>query len=1062
MESFSVDITSYALAAKLVWPLVTIPDFPIRGLAARLQMNADAIGLIPIVSKAQREDWETYATQNQGWIRYAKSWEQDRSAVPPSTNNRLLLRGSEHPKEEQYSTRGLTEAQISENIFKVTKNGDRVTDDGNGPYAPIWMTSPAPQSLSNINYNLLSHQHLWEEVEVAIDSRQPVISKILNMEGSHKSITSANSTTVAPISALYYPIFNTYGMERTIVGLLASEVQWVRFFENNLPTTAKGLICVIENACSQSFTYRVDGPIATYLGPGDRHSRSYDNMMETRSMSFLADLHEDYSGVKLNFEPCPFSLYVYPSHEMDDHYTTNQGRVSASAVLTLFFFATGILFVYDNCVAKSTRDDRSVVVLERLFPGDTTQSTIPERVKKTINKMAPRQEWTHATTPSQFKATIQSISGYRDRAMSQDLEMFEATVLFADIYGLDAWNAGREAKEKTNLIDVVHRTLKMVAKRYGISNVELSDDCFVVIRGSMGVDDNHAAALTRFACDCRKRVSEKFKALQARGLAMRFGLHSGHVQGGGNGVDNATYQLVGDTVDIAYQILLSSRAGKIHISVDTAECLNLAGKGDWLSPREDLVLVKGKGEMPTFWIKQKACLASSEPPDLLSGSDSSSQASLSSFDDIDQWETNHMTDSHTQENKFEAVVDRTIQVLLPYLKKIQAKRNAQKTLNMGESVSSGSNHDINLDNSIIDEARELIRMPPFDPRVVGLMSHGEMLDVSEEVEAQLRLYITSIVSTYKPNEFHNIEHAAHVCLTMDKFIKKLLTPEKQDVYVDFGGKPRTAESIAIDLESRSFGLASDPLTQFSLLFASLVHDVDHVGVSNQQLVQEGSPIASLYRNQSVAEQNSVDIAWWLLMTPNFVNLRSAIYTNRTEMQRFRKILVNAIIATDVTDRDQKIYRDASWKKSFERGTGLRDLPPNEVRDMKATTVIEHLMQAADYIHMMQSFGTYLKWNQRFFSETYDAYHAGRTEKDPTTWWYVGELAFFDKFVIPLALRLKDCGIFGSTAGEEYLKNSLQNRKQWGTNGKRIVHEMKERFNRKVISAQDDTIEFYGN
>jgi class 3 adenylate cyclase len=696
-----------------------------------------------------------------------------------------------------------------------------------------------------------------------------------------------------------------------------------------------------------------------------------------------------------------------------------------------------------------------VVVLERLFPGGSIKPSFTDRFKGAINKVRPGQEWTNPVAPSHFKATIQQIPGFRVEDKAENAGMCEASVLFADIDGIDAWNAGRESKDKCDLMDMVHRTFRMLAKKHGISQIDMSGECFVVIKGSKGVDDNHAAALTHFACDCRKTVGEKFKALQARGIAIRFGIHTGHVQQGEVGEERSRYQLVGDTIDIAYQMLSSSRAGKIHISVDTAELLNLAGKGDWLVPREDLVLVKGKGEMSTFWIRHKACLASSEPPDLLWGSDASSQASVTSFDDIDNWESQNMAEFQTRENKFQAVIERTVQVLLPYLKKIQAKRNAQKTLNASQY---GGSNDVNMDNSIIDEARDVLLMPPFDSRVAALMTHSEMLDLPEEVEEQLRLYITSIVSTYKPNDFHNIEHAAHVCLTMDKMIKKLLAPESQDVYVDFGGKPRSAESIAFDLENRSFGLASDPLAQFSLLFASLVHDVDHVGVSNQQLIKEGSPIASLYRNQSVAEQNSVDISWWLLMTPNFADLRTAIYENGSEMQRFRQILVNTIIATDVMDRDMKIHRDSCWKKSFEGG-GSKDISPNQLRDLKATMIAEHLMQAADHSHTMQSYRNFLKWNQRLFDETCTAYHAGRAEKDPTTWWYVGELAFFDKFVIPLTLRLKESGVFGSS-GQEYLNNALQNRKLWASNGKKIVHDMKERFNRRVVSAQHDTIEFY--
>ena len=63
-----------------------------------------------------------------------------------------------------------------------------------------------------------------------------------------------------------------------------------------------------------------------------------------------------------------------------------------------------------------------------------------------------------------------------------------------------------------------------------------------------------------------------------------------------------------------------------------------------------------------------------------------------------------------------------------------------------------------------------------------------------------------------------------------------------------------------------YGITSDPLTQFACAFAALIHDVDHPGVPNQQLVQEELDIAKFYKNKSVAEQNSLDLAWGLLVS----------------------------------------------------------------------------------------------------------------------------------------------------------------------------------------------------
>jgi hypothetical protein len=59
--------------------------------------------------------------------------------------------------------------------------------------------------------------------------------------------------------------------------------------------------------------------------------------------------------------------------------------------------------------------------------------------------------------------------------------------------------------------------------------------------------------------------------------------------------------------------------------------------------------------------------------------------------------------------------------------------------------------------------------------------------------------------------------------------------------------------LVSSLHDHTYGITSDPLTQFACVFAALIHDVDHVGVLNTQLVQENAPLATLYEGKSVAE-----------------------------------------------------------------------------------------------------------------------------------------------------------------------------------------------------------------
>ena len=213
----------------------------------------------------------------------------------------------------------------------------------------------------------------------------------------------------------------------------------------------------------------------------------------------------------------------------------------------------------------------------------------------------------------------------------------------------------------------------------------------------------------------------------------------------------------------------------------------------------------------------------------------------------------------------------------------------------------------------------------------------------------------------------------------------------------------------------TYGITSDPLTQFACVFSALIHDADHQGVPNAQLVKEGAYVSKYYNGKSVAEQNSVDMAWGLLMQDEFRDLRTTIYGTPDELRRFRQLVVNAVMATDIMDKDLKQLRNARWEKAFQDAP-LQESVKNTI-DRKATIVIEHLIQASDVAHTMQHWHIYRKWNERLFEELYKAYKCGRSEKDPSEFWYKGEMGFFDFYIIPLAKKLKECGVFGVSSGK---------------------------------------------
>jgi hypothetical protein len=235
------------------------------------------------------------------------------------------------------------------------------------------------------------------------------------------------------------------------------------------------------------------------------------------------------------------------------------------------------------------------------------------------------------------------------------------------------------------------------------------------------------------------------------------------------------------------------------------------------------------------------------------------------------------------------------------------------------------------------------------------------------------------------------------------------------------------------------------------VFAALIHDVDHTGLPNTQLVKEKTIIASAYKGKSIAEQNSVDVAWALLMDDNFSAIRRIIYSNGDELKRFRQLVVNSVMATDILDKDLKVLRNSRWDRAFQESAAV----PENMRDTvnrKATIVIEHLIQASDVSHTMQHWHIYRKWNERLFHEMYLAYQTGHADNDPSESWYKGEMGFFDFYIIPLAKKLKDCGVFG-VSSDEYLNYAQKNRQEWESRGQDVVASMIEKFS--VMYADHD-------
>ncbi|KAG7338222.1 adenylate/guanylate cyclase [Nitzschia inconspicua] len=1026
VDSFVTAIVSDAKARNQTWPFVTVPDFAkraskIRGLSYALSVTQFQI----LRNDRDRRIWEdSYVRENDGWVqegidvqRSDPSFQQDDSVfdyVPHAHSS--IWYGSV----------------------------DNVVPSNSAPYTPTWQSYPVFPS--PYNSNMIMSPMRGSAIKASMASHEVTISRVLNKIESddpnspdfvravnewNEVHVGMNSEATEPLVQFLYPIIvgndDSYQVpmnqmhpdNSTVVAFMATSFFWRSLLERILPEGQRGLAVVFHNECGQTFTYRIDGASAIFKGEGDLHNPKFNEMGETLQVSQLVDAADEattYSGLPLSKDHCPYSLSIYPSTTFESQFKSNNPIIFTMSAVAIFVFTALVFLAYDRLVAvRQAKVMKSAVqsnaIVSSLFPSKYRERLYNDALQ---SSKAVGNGGSYVPSKARLKNFLREGNEDGGSAGQPIADLFtDCTVMFADIANFTAWSSAREPGQVFTLLETVYGAFDKIAARRGVFKIETIGDCYVAVTGLPEPRKDHAVVMVKFAIDCRDEFVEVTRLLEVSlgpdtaDLGLRIGLHSGAVTAGVLRGQKSRFQLFGDTVNTAARMESTGMVNRIQISHTTATLLEEAKKGQWVKPREDQIQAKGKGLLQTYFV---------EPKSHNNGSKGSTE------NDKDVTIEDDMNGALP--TKIARLVSWNADVLSRELVKVIQARHGRGLALDSRKVEWAEPSDA----MVIQEVKEVIMLPPFDASVQ--VSDDSSLKLEEEVRTQLHDYVYSVAKLYNKNPFHNFEHASHVTMSVAKLLSRIVAPD-----YFFEEESKSSHGMAAStLHDHTYGITSDPLTQFACIFSALIHDCDHPGVPNNQLVKEGNEIAKLYQGKSVAEQNSVNLAWDLLRDPRYAALRNAICGSQEEEQRFRQLVVNAVMATDIMDKDLKKLRDDRWDAAFHKENRLNDILQV---NRKATIVIEHLIQASDVAHTMQHWHVYIKWNERLFKELLCAYQAGRSDVNPANFWYDGELGFFDFYIIPLAKKLSECGVFG-VSSDEYLTYAMENRREWEKKGKRIV------------------------
>lgn len=174
-------------------------------------------------------------------------------------------------------------------------------------------------------------------------------------------------------------------------------------------------------------------------------------------------------------------------------------------------------------------------------------------------------------------------------------------------------------------------------------------------------------------------------------------------------------------------------------------------------------------------------------------------------------------------------------------------------------------------------------------------------------------------------------------------------------------------------------------------------------------------------------------------------------------KRSRPARIGLLRTVDLSGEQVETYRPHDVRASATGATtedlSVQQLPTEEIDHLREFVVMETIMRAADVAHNLQGWDQMATWSNHLYMELKKASIQQRGD-DPEEGWNKNQVGFLDAYVLPLARKLDDCGVFGDTRGSIFAHIVNQNKERWIREGvevtEKIVTAANERISRNEL------------
>jgi class 3 adenylate cyclase len=177
----------------------------------------------------------------------------------------------------------------------------------------------------------------------------------------------------------------------------------------------------------------------------------------------------------------------------------------------------------------------------------------------------------------------------------------DATIIFSDLVGFSAYVARSSPQELLRVLNDFFQMTDVIVAKHGGEKIKTIGDSYLVAVGCPDRRSDDAVVAVSLALEMQS-AAKKFFVAEGLPLDLRIGIHSGMLVAGVLGNTKPTFDVWGDTVNVAARLESATDPGTILVSQATWEMTHLQFKYDAKVTRE----FRGVGVVQTYQISQAA------------------------------------------------------------------------------------------------------------------------------------------------------------------------------------------------------------------------------------------------------------------------------------------------------------------------------------------------------------------------------------------------------------------------------------------------------------------------